>query len=43
MDVVSVAAYVGDDPATITAYYAHIINEGTRRAAATMSDLVFAR
>lgn len=43
MDVVSVAAYVGDDPATITTHYAHIINEGTRRAAATMSDLVFAR
>lgn len=42
VDVVSVAAYVGDDPATITAHYAHIINEGTRRAANTMSGLVFA-
>ncbi|MCM1296044.1 MAG: site-specific integrase [Muribaculaceae bacterium] len=40
VDVVSVASLVGDDPATITAHYAHIITDRTRRAVITMENIV---
>ena len=40
VDVVSVANLVGDDPATITTHYAHIISDRTRRAVQTMETIV---
>lgn len=37
VDLISVADFVGDDPATIAKYYAHLINAGKTRAANTMA------
>ena len=39
MDFVSVADYVGDDPATIAKHYAHLVNAGKRRAVDTMRNI----
>lgn len=40
LDLVSVADYVGDDPATIAKFYAHLVNSGKARASHTMSDFL---
>lgn len=39
MDFVSVADYVGDDPATIAKHYAHLVNAGKLRAVDTMRNI----
>lgn len=40
VDKVTVADYVGDDPATLDRYYAHPINEGRVKAVSAMNEIV---
>ena len=40
VDLISVADFVGDDPATIAKYYAHLVNAGKTRAANTMAAVL---
>ena len=40
VDKISVADFVGDDPATIDRYYAHLINDGRLQAANAMNSIM---
>lgn len=40
VDKISVADFVGDDPATLDRYYAHLINDGRLQAASAMNSIV---
>lgn len=40
VDIISVADFVGDDPQTITKFYAHLVNEGKSRAANAMENFL---
>lgn len=40
VDLISVADFVGDDPATIAKYYAHLVNDGKWKASNTMAAIL---
>lgn len=40
VDKISVADFVGDDPATLDRYYAHLINDGRVQAANAMNSII---
>jgi hypothetical protein len=40
VDKISVADFVGDDPATLDRYYAHLINDRRVQAANAMNSII---
>lgn len=40
VDLISVADFVGDDPATVAKFYAHLVNAGKTRASNTMAAIL---
>lgn len=40
LDMISVADFVGDDPATVAKFYAHLVNSGKVRATNTMASIL---
>ena len=40
VDKIYVADFVGDDPATLNRYYAHLINDGRVQAANAMNSII---